>query len=213
LTLRYAAAAVNIIVGDEAALLEVRLMINQIGQFGRTTALAFLALMGSMIAAPSALAQSAAPEVSTPPQRELFPVTEESRAAAMTFMEVAGMSDVLDGTIPSMMRSFRPLLLRQVPGKEAEVDAIIEATIDKMRNRKQTLIEAAAEAYASELSLADLQALIAFYRTPAGQRFAERSPFITQKTMLAGQRWGQAIGAEIEAELQRELRARGLVTS
>lgn len=42
--------------------------------------------------------------------------------------------------------------------------------------------------YASEFSEADLKELTAFYNTPAGKRFSEKLPILTQKGALMGQK-------------------------
>jgi hypothetical protein len=44
--------------------------------------------------------------------------------------------------------------------------------------------------YQKHISLPDLKAIIAFYQSPAGKRFSEKTPLIMQESMQAGQQWG-----------------------
>jgi hypothetical protein len=55
-----------------------------------------------------------------------------------------------------------------------------------------------------------MQAAIAFYKSPAGAKFIAVQPEVMQRAMILGQRWGHAIGREIEAEARRELKKRGI---
>jgi len=55
--------------------------------------------------------------------------------------------------------------------------------------------------YQKHLSLEDINNMTAFYQTPTGKRFAEKTPAITQESMQAGQVWGQKIGAEFAKKI------------
>jgi hypothetical protein len=56
--------------------------------------------------------------------------------------------------------------------------------------------------YASEFSEADLKELTAFYNTPAGKRFSQKLPILTQKGALMGQK----IIQDHQAELQQMMK-------
>ena len=59
-------------------------------------------------------------------------------------------------------------------------------------------------------SLEELNAIVAFYKSPAGVKFIAVQPDIMRQSMTLGQRWGQQIGAEIEQEAREELKKRGI---
>ena len=63
--------------------------------------------------------------------------------------------------------------------------------------------------YASNFSAEDLRAATAFYRTPAGQKFLEKTPLVTQQTMAAGQKFGQSVGADAQQRMIEEMRNKG----
>lgn len=56
--------------------------------------------------------------------------------------------------------------------------------------------------YQKHLTEADLLGVIAFYETPAGKKYAEKTPLITQESMLAGQEWGKQIGQRVLDKLK-----------
>jgi uncharacterized protein len=47
----------------------------------------------------------------------------------------------------------------------------------------------------------DFKGINAFYETPVGQRMAEKQPLIMKDSMAAGQEWGMALGAKLQAKL------------
>ena len=74
----------------------------------------------------------------------------------------------------------------------------------------EKLIEQIAVLYAEELTLPEINAIVAFYRSPVGLRFAGVQQKVLRESMLIGQRWGERIGRDLEQEARRELRRRGV---
>lgn len=54
--------------------------------------------------------------------------------------------------------------------------------------------------YTRHLSAEDVKAMLAFYKTPAGQRVVKAMPAITQESMAIGNAWGQKIAREVIQE-------------
>jgi uncharacterized protein len=73
---------------------------------------------------------------------------------------------------------------------------------DKMTQSLPDLNEQLALIYDRHFSQADIEALIAFYKTPTGQRFLAELPKVSQESMLVGQSWGQNIGTQVDKELK-----------
>lgn len=55
--------------------------------------------------------------------------------------------------------------------------------------------------YAARLTDDDLRAIIAFYRTPAGQHFAREQVELARGLMEEGQKWGAEVAAQVAADL------------
>lgn len=70
-----------------------------------------------------------------------------------------------------------------------------EFTWDKLKQDYTNL-------YAEMFSDDELRALIAFFKTPAGKKYVERSPELARKSMEIGQRKGMELGNRIEEELK-----------
>jgi len=80
----------------------------------------------------------------------------------------------------------------------------------KFISRRAELLDEIAAVYAQKLEAAEMKAVAEFYRSPVGSRLIDAQPQIMQESIMAGQRWGQRIGREIEEEARRELKRRGV---
>lgn len=57
--------------------------------------------------------------------------------------------------------------------------------------------------YSKYLTQSDLEQVIAFYQSPAGKKFASKTPLIMGESMQVGQEWGLKIGQEFMKKLQQ----------
>lgn len=58
--------------------------------------------------------------------------------------------------------------------------------------------------YQKHLTEADLLKVIAFYDTPTGKKFSEKTPFITQEAMIVGQQWGKQMAERVLSKLKEK---------
>ncbi len=58
--------------------------------------------------------------------------------------------------------------------------------------------------YVKHLTKEEMEAAIAFYKTPAGQAILAKLPMIMQESMTAGQQWGMQLAAEVQRRLQEK---------
>lgn len=75
---------------------------------------------------------------------------------------------------------------------------------ERARSQRAEFIELLVPIYSHHFSAAELRDLLAFYRTPLGQRLLEAQPDLTREAILAGQQWGMRLGAQIGQELAEE---------
>lgn len=131
-------------------------------------------------------------------------------AAARELMEVAGVAKQFDEVMPVLAQRLGEALVAVAPGKADEIREVFKQVAVKFMDRKGELIDQIAALYAEKLSAEDMTAIVAFYRSPVGVRFIAIQPEMSRQAMTLGQRWGSAIGREIEAEARRELKKRGI---
>jgi hypothetical protein len=72
-----------------------------------------------------------------------------------------------------------------------------EKFIARAEQDADAILAPMADDYARYFSAADLRALIAFYKTPTGQRLSVVTPIIAANSSKVGQEWGMRVGTEI----------------
>ena len=122
----------------------------------------------------------------------------EYREALHEMMELSGSHEAFNAVISQMIK----LQKQQHP----EVpEAFWEKLNQRMRGTAMDeLVDKLVPVYQKHMSLEDIKAITAFYRTPAGQKLATKQPLIMQESMQIGKEWGGQIGQQIAEEIRNE---------
>jgi hypothetical protein len=64
--------------------------------------------------------------------------------------------------------------------------------------------------YDEHFSDKDLKSIIDFYKTPAGIKLVKETPAVSQKSMVASQKWGAALGPKLVQRIQVRAAAEGI---
>jgi hypothetical protein len=110
-----------------------------------------------------------------------------------------------------MQKPLSQLMERSNPGRGREVaDLMQERLIPAMRKRAPEFINQAASVYSKHFTIADLDQLIAFYKSPVGKKlFAAQGTILTEMKQVA-QVWVQDLATEVTQSLAPEFQKRGL---
>jgi hypothetical protein len=133
----------------------------------------------------------------------------DAEAAARELVTTIKLGDQFKALLPMIFKSIKPAIVQNRPDVDHDFDALVPIVQQKMSARISELEDAVAVVYASNFSAAELRDLIAFYKTPTGQKLLEKTPLIAQQTMAAGQKFGQSAGAEAQQEMTDQLRNKG----
>lgn len=140
------------------------------------------------------------------------PVTssDEARAAARELVEASATAAQFDQAVPLLVREMTQAFLSLAPERAGEIRETMSAVSARFINRKSELIDEVVRIYADLVTVEDLRAIAAFYKSGAGRRLVLAMPEITRRSTAAGQVWGQLIGQELAAEVRGELKKRGI---
>ena len=131
-------------------------------------------------------------------------------AAARDLMVVAGVAKQFDEVMPVLAQRLSEAFVAAAPDQADEIRGVFGQIAVKFVDRKGELIDQIAALYAEKLTVEELVAIVAFYKSPIGAKFVALQPAMARQAMTLGQRWGAQIGREIEAEARRELKKRGI---
>lgn len=133
----------------------------------------------------------------------------DSKAAARELITTIKLGDQFKALLPMIFKAMKPAIVQNRPDVDHDFDALVPVLTGKMTVRISELEDSMVEIYANNFSGAELRDLVAFYKSPTGQKFLQKTPLITQQTMAAGQKFGQSAGAEAQKEMIEQLRSKG----
>jgi hypothetical protein len=110
------------------------------------------------------------------------------------------MSTAMVQQITNMLRASNPdLSPRAIQVLQEEVNGVIG---DNMGAFKELMILV----YDRHYTLDDVRGLNQFYASDLGRKVTGTLPAIVQESMMAGQKWGQSLGPEIQRRIQARFR-------
>lgn len=118
------------------------------------------------------------------------------KSSLKKMIQVSGSEVAYKGIVNQMITMFKQQQ-SNVPAEFWE-----EFATEMNKDAVGQLVDMLTPIYQKHLTEADLQSVISFYETPPGKKFAEKTPLITQESMLAGQEWGKQIGVRVIEKLQ-----------
>jgi uncharacterized protein len=135
--------------------------------------------------------------------------TSDSQAAAKELIVTMKLDEQFKALMPMILQNLKPAIVQNRPDVDKDYDALAPTLLSGFAARISELSDAVTAIYASNFTAEELRAATAFYQSPAGQKFLQKTPLVTQQTMAAGQKFGQSVGAEAQKRMMDELRNKG----
>ena len=118
-----------------------------------------------------------------------------------------------------MVRSFdamsEPLLgqLQQMnvtrPEIQQDLSQVVEMLRPEVELQKQQMVTAAARIFAERFSEAELKDIVAFYKSPTGQKFVEQQPLVLDDIVRELATWTQNVSEYVMVRARAEMAKRG----
>lgn len=147
----------------------------------RAATLRFALGLAMLAPCPSVLAQAAPNPAKEADIRELMELTGAGKLGVESFNQTIGMMKQAMPTVPEAFWT----------RYAAKVNA-------------NGLVNRVVPIYANYFTAGEIQQLLAFYRTPLGQKLITTQPAILRDSMAAGQKWGEELAEQILKELAAE---------
>lgn len=174
--------------------------LNSARRAAAAAAVAFLA------AAAPALAQDAAPAASADQQESFTP--EQLRLAQEAIL-ASGSNETFDEILPTVAEQTKTVFLRTNPALAADIEEATTEVAIRMAQQRPALDRTVQEIWARRFTNEELQAIIDFYRSPAGSKLAKIGPDIVMLSAGAARQWGDRLSSEMITEVRAEMLKRG----
>jgi hypothetical protein len=133
----------------------------------------------------------------------------ESLEAARNLVTTLKLTDQYRSLLPGILFSLRPTLTQERPEVERDFDAMVPTVLQTYAKYYGTMIDGAAKLYASSFSVDELRAIEAFYRSPAGQKYLEKSRELTRSSQQIGDEVSRKAADDLKAHMVKLLRDKG----
>ena len=136
--------------------------------------------------------------------------TPASKEDVVRFMDVMHSRDMMINMMSLMAKQTSQMVHQQV-SKQADLPPDAEERINKMTQDMfknfpvDDLIQAMIPVYQKHFTKGDIDAFVAFYSTPAGQKLLKEMPAITQESMQASMGVAQKMVANMQQQIQDDI--------
>jgi uncharacterized protein len=110
-------------------------------------------------------------------------------------LELTGAKDRMTQVMTEMEKSIKPMMQTALPPGDYR-DKLIDAFFDKFHSKMNLaeLLNLSVPIYDKHFTHAEIKGLLAFYKTPLGQKSINELPQLMGEMMNAGQKWGEDLG-------------------
>jgi len=134
----------------------------------------------------------------------------EQIKAARDLMAVTGAENSFRSMLALMGAQITNVVIAQNKGKEKKVREILNPILADAAGKREEMVSQAANIYARKFSIAEMQQITRFYKSPVGRKLVAQLPQIMQESMRIGQSVSQKIGANIIRRFKDEAKKQGL---
>jgi hypothetical protein len=134
-------------------------------------------------------------------------ISESHLKAARAAVDAINSTDVFDNILPAAAGALKRELIQKNPDLTAQITQIVDEKTLEMTARRTDLEKEAALAYARMLSEEDLNAIAAFYNSPAGLNLLTNGPIVTREVAKAAEIWQNGVARDLAEVVGKELQA------
>ncbi len=150
-------------------------------------------------------AQAQAPKAAAAPP----PPPASAIAAATELLAIKKANTVYQGIVPTVIQRTKDAIMQNNLNYQKDLDEVAVKLAAELANRREEIGKAMAQIYATNFTEQELKDLIAFYKSPLGQKFLEQEPKSITGSLAYMNDWAGAFSNEVAAKFRAEMRARG----
>jgi peptidylprolyl isomerase len=143
--------------------------------------------------APTAPGTAAAPGTATTAAK----IDSKKEQSIRELLSLSGSEQTVKSAIPRIMQQYQGMITDAPAG-------FWDRMTKKFTDATTVLLERLIPVYDAHFTQDEIDSIVAFYKTPAGAKMAKEMPLIQNESSQVGQKWGQELGEQVQADLQAE---------
>jgi hypothetical protein len=130
-------------------------------------------------------------------------------AAAKEILTMKNASAMYANAVPNIVQQTKEALLSNNLNYQKDLNEVAVIVAQSMAGREKEIGDGMAQVYANEFTEQELKELVAFYKSPLGQKLLTNEPRAIQFSMSYMNQWAQQFAEQVNAAFRAEMRKRG----
>jgi hypothetical protein len=130
-------------------------------------------------------------------------------AAAREILALKTVSAMYANVVPTVVQRTKDILLQNNLNYQKDLNEVAPIVAQTLAGREKEIGEGMAKVYASDFTEQELKDLLAFYKTPLGQKLLIQEPKAIQASMAYMGQWVQSFAEIVNGQFRAEMRKRG----
>jgi hypothetical protein len=130
-------------------------------------------------------------------------------ATAKELLQAKGATAMFEPLLPGMIESTKNSFLPSNPSLFKEFNEVAAKLRSELAPRRDEVINQIARIYAQRFSEAEMKEVIAFYKSPAGKKFAAEEPTVIEQGLQQAEQWARSMSEEVMSKFRAEMKKKG----
>jgi hypothetical protein len=130
-------------------------------------------------------------------------------AAAREILTMQNASNMYTLAVPNVVARTKDVFVQNNLNYRDDLDAVAPIIVQRFAGREQEIGEQMARTYAGAYTEQELKDLVAFYKSPLGQKLLLTDPRLVQMNMVMMNQWAQTFTQTVANEFRTEMHKRG----
>lgn len=135
-------------------------------------------------------------------------VSPEQIKAARAAIAAVGATSKFDAILPTIAVQLKQQLIQATPNFEPIINEVVDAKAIEIAKRRTDLENEAAKVYASTFTVEELNAITAFYTSPAGKKLMANGPIALRELNKAADIWASGLSRDLTKMASEEIEAK-----
>jgi hypothetical protein len=135
--------------------------------------------------------------------------TPACMAAARDILQMKNAAAMYANAVPNLVQQTKDQLMSSNLNYQKDLNEVAPIIAQKLAGREKEIGEGMAQIYCNEFTEKELVDLVAFYKSPLGQKLLASEPRAIQFSMSYMNGWAQNFAEIVNGEFRAEMRKRG----
>jgi hypothetical protein len=155
------------------------------------------------------LALGSVPAAAQTPAKQPPPPSAAAVAAAKEILEMKNAGAMFTNAVPNIVEKTKEALVASNLNYQKDLTEVAVTVAHSLAGRQTEILDGMSQVYAYQFTEQELKDLVAFYKTPLGQKLLSTEPKAIQQSMAYMNQWAQNFAGIVNDQFRAEMHKRG----